>query len=120
MPFIERVAKDLAINWIEDQPSIRPVKNYFVDRGVVASLVDILKKDGSKPARKTVDLDGVFDRVHVKGQYVCEVSRPPDYASNDAIPVFLVRIGFSDRRQPWDAIGDVYTSPFPDWLSQSL
>ncbi len=120
MPFIERVTKGLVINWIEDQPRIRPVRNYFVDRGIVTSLVDILKKDGSKPARKTVDLDGTFDRVHVKDQYVCEVSRPPDYSSTDAAHVFLVCIGLSDRRQPWDAIGDIYTSPFPDWLSQSL
>lgn len=119
MAFIEKLSESLVVNWTEDQPSIRPVKNHFVSSGVVASLVDILKGDYPRPVRQTADLDGVFDLVHVKGQYVCEVSRSPEYSDNDA-PAFLVRIGHSDRRQPWDAIGDIYISPFPDWIAQSL
>ena len=109
----------LLVHWTEDQPSIRPVKDYFMQTGVVGDLVGILRADKSlQVAKKEKELTGFLGDVFVQGQYLCAVQRWPVEQPCPSDPHFFVTIGRNDPRTPSDAVGYVYEAPFPEWLSE--
>ena len=117
---IEKINDKLMVEWIEDQPVIRPVKNHLVRSGIVAELVDILIANNSEAVGRKETLSGLFDRILVEGQYICVVQRlPPDPTPN--MPTFSVTMR---RYKPGsvntlDAIGKLYVAPFPEWITDA-
>ncbi len=108
---------NIAINWVEDQPSIRPVRIRFEQDGIIRRLIDKLQGTNEQNAVESKEYEHPKGTLH---RYVCLISRypretgipPPNYS----MPKYACNIKYEGASNPWDAIGDVYVGDIPDWL----
>lgn len=118
MSLVDKVNNELAIYWIEDQPTIRLVKGWFIASGVVAVLVGELKGSDKDSLTRGMRFDGSLDGKRVVGTYWCEVYRNKTLSEADA----ALRIKMGERGAVYasNATGEIYEAPFPECVTDCL
>ncbi|MBI2574446.1 hypothetical protein HYV82_01020 [Candidatus Woesearchaeota archaeon] len=93
------------IQWIEDQPVIRYVREQMEGDGLINRLMVELESGRQNIAR---EVRQYTDRSGSPHHYLCEVQKCSSEASYPNSPSFFVRIKPNIAAHPWDAIGEVY------------
>ena len=91
---------DMEIRWIEDQPSIRPVKEQIEQSGLIPDLVALIEKHSLKNARGHKQVEFPKGTTHV---YECAVVRN-EPETHCPYHVFIKQLGLHTH----DAIGEIY------------
>ncbi|MBI2650159.1 hypothetical protein HYX04_02490 [Candidatus Woesearchaeota archaeon] len=91
----------MEINWIEDQPSIRPVRVQIEQTSLIPDLVMIIQKHNLKNARGHKQIEFPRGTTHV---YECAVVKSPELDSKILYHIFIKQLGLHTN----DAIGEIY------------
>ncbi|MBI2575061.1 hypothetical protein HYV82_04200 [Candidatus Woesearchaeota archaeon] len=93
------------IQWIEDQPVTRHVREQMEGDGLINRLLVELERGGQDAVREVRQYN---DRSGSPHDYLCQVQRCSSETSYPNGPSFFVRIKPNMAAHPWDAIGEVY------------
>lgn len=90
----------IEIHWIEDQPSIRPVKVQIEQSGLIHDLVALIEKHKLKNARGHKQIEFPKGTINI---YECAVIKNTQQESDIPYHVYIKQIGLPTH----DAIGEI-------------
>ncbi len=90
------------IRWVEDQPSIRPVRVQIEQSGLIPDLVSLIEKHNLKNARGNIQIQFPKGITNV---YECAVVRNTEPEVDIPYHVFIKQLGLHTH----DAIGKIYS-----------